>query len=64
MKVGGRGKFVVGKKAADRLLLLPLRVAALTAPSAVAKGLLDCQQTLLAFVVDYRQPGSEELIKL
>ena len=64
MKVGGRGKFVVGKEAADRLLLLSLRVAALTAPSTVAQGFLDCQQTLLAFVVDYRQPGSEELIKL
>ena len=55
---------MVGKEAADRLLLLSLRVAAFTAPSTVAKGFLDCQQTLLAFVVDYRQPGSEELIKL
>ena len=55
---------MVGKEAADRLLLLSLRVAAFTAPSAVAQGFLDCQQTLLAFVVDYRQPGSEELIKL
>ena len=55
---------MVGKEAADRLLLLPLGVAALTAPSAVTQGFLDCQQTLLAFVVDYRQPGSEELIKL
>ena len=71
LEVRGRGGGGAGQQAADRLLLLPpggpgtqARVAALAAAPAVPERLLDSQQTLLALVVDYRQPGSKELIKL